>query len=102
MERLREIDEDCAGIALVLEWPAAEEDLVDVKRVDQVELDPRVILEHFEPDRVLPADELFLRIDANVEVVEQQVVVGAIWPVSTAQDVSSGRLTMVARPRRGG
>ena len=39
----------------------------------------------------LPADRLLLRIDANVEVVEEQVVVGAIAAVLAAQDVRAGR-----------
>ncbi len=56
----------------------AEQDLVDLQVGVEVELDAGVVLEHLEADRVLAADALLVRIDADVEVVGQQVVVGAI------------------------
>ena len=46
-EGFGEVDEDGAGIALVLEGGVAEEDLVDVERGVQVELDARAVLRAF-------------------------------------------------------
>jgi len=95
---LRKVHEDCAGVALVLERSVAQQNLIDVERGVQIELDAGAILEHFEANGVLAADKFFFRIDADIEVIEEQIVVGAVWSVLTAQDVGmggSGRL-----PRR--
>ena len=48
-------------------------------------------LQHLEADRVLAADRLLLRIDADVEVVVEQVVVRAVAAVFAAQDVRARR-----------
>ena len=56
----------------------------------QVELDARVVLEHLEADGVLAAEEFLLRVDANIEVVEEQIVIGAIGSVLAAQDIGVG------------
>ena len=69
----------------------AEQDLVDVEVGVEIELNARVVLQHLEADRVLAADRLLLRIDADVEVVVQQIVVGAISAVFAAQDVGARR-----------
>ena len=69
----------------------AEQNLVDVQVGVQIELDARVVLEHLEADRVLAADRLLVRIDADVEVVEEQIVVRAIAAVLAAQDVGARR-----------
>ena len=85
----------------ILERGRAEENLVDVERFVQVELDARAVLEHPEADGVLAADELLFGIDADVEMVEEQVVVGAIRPVLAAQDVGMrGGLRRGARPAK--
>src|ERR1039457_3196799 len=86
-ERLREVHEDGAGVALVMERGGAEQNLVDVERFMQVELDARVVLKHLEAEGVLAADELLFRVDADVEMVEEQIVVGAMRPVLAAEDV---------------
>ena len=86
-QRLGKIDKHGAGIALVLERVVAQENLVDVQRVAQVELDARAVLEHPEADRVLAAETLLVGIDANVQVVIEQVVVGAVRSVRAAQHV---------------
>src|ERR1019366_10235177 len=78
----------------------AEENLVDATRFMQVELDARAVLEHLEADGVLAADELLLGIDADVEMVEEQVVVGAIRPVLAAQDVGVRGGLRRARPAK--
>jgi hypothetical protein len=102
MQALGKINEDGSGITLVPERRSTEKNLVDAQGIVQIELDPRVVFEHFEADRVLSADELFLWIDANIKVVKQQIVVGTIRAVSSAQNVGLGGLTMTARhPRRG-
>ena len=84
VEGLREINEDGAEFALVLQLCRAKEDLVDVERLLEVELDARVVLEHLEADSVLPADEFLVGVDADIEMVEEQIVVGAIWAVRSA------------------
>ncbi len=58
----------------------------------QIELDARAVLEHLEADGVLAADEFLFGIDANVEMVEEQIVVGAVGTVRAAQDVRLGGL----------
>ena len=61
--------------------------LVDIKIVIQIELNPRVIAQHAETNCVLSANKLLDGIDANVEVIEQQIVIGTIAAVLSAQDV---------------
>jgi len=52
-----------------------------------------------EADGVLAADELLFRLDADVEIIEEQIVVGAIPAVPAAQDVGMrGDLRRGARP----
>src|ERR1041385_8988590 len=102
MQSLREVDKDRAGIALVFEQDSAEENLVDHQRVRQIKLYPRIVLEHFEADGVLPSDGLFLRINPDIEVVKKQIVVGAIRPVGATQDVCMRWLDVAARPLRCG
>jgi hypothetical protein len=63
----------------------------------QIELDAPAVLQHLEADGVLPLEELLLRIDANIEVVKQQIVIGAIGSVGTAQNVA--RVAAVASAR---
>ena len=53
--------------------------------------------EHPEADRVLAGDRLLVRIDADVEVVEEQIVVGAVAPVLAAQDVGARRRPLGGR-----
>ena len=67
-----------------------QQNLVDVQRGYQVELNARAALEHFEADRVLAAQGLLVRIDPHVEVVVQQVVIGAIRTVAAAQMIGLG------------
>jgi hypothetical protein len=56
--------------------------ILSVQCLVQIESDARAVLYHLESDRDLPAEELLLGIDANIEIVEQQVVVGAVWAVA--------------------
>ena len=91
LERLGKIDEDRVQLALVLQLLGAEEDLVHGEVVVQVELDARVVLQHLEPDGVLAAEELLVRIDADVEVIGQQVIVRSVATVLAAQDVRARR-----------
>ena len=67
------------------------DDLLDGEVREQLQLDARVVLEHLEADGVLAADPLLLGIDPDVEVVIQQVVVGAIAAVFAAQNVGACR-----------
>jgi hypothetical protein len=96
-ERQREIDEHGAELAFVLQRGRAEEDFVDVEARVQIDLNARGLFQHAEADRVLPADELLRWIDANIEMVVEQVVVGAVRSVGTEEDV---RLRRYTRPLR--
>ena len=91
LQRAREVDEHRVQLALVLERRRAVEDLVDVQVGVEIELDARRVLEHAERDRVLPADELLVRLDPDVEVIRQQVVVRAEFAVFAPQDVTARR-----------
>ena len=55
----------------------------------QIELDAVVVLEHLEADGVFAADEFLFRIDANIEMVVEQIVISAIGAVCAAQDVGA-------------
>ncbi len=57
----------------------------------QIELDAPAVLQHPEADGVLPLKELLFRIDANIEVVKQQIVIGAIGSIGAAQNVARCR-----------
>ena len=70
---------------------SVEEDPVNLEVGEQIDLHPRVVVEHPEADRVPAADELPIGIDANVEVVGQEVVVGAVAAVLASQNVGAGR-----------
>ena len=77
-ECLREVDEDRSGVALVFQLGCSVEDLVDVQRITEIDLDALAVLKHLETDSVFSADALVVRIDADVEVIVEQVVVGAV------------------------
>ncbi len=53
----------------------------------QIELDARAVLQHLEANGVLAADDLLLRIDADIEMVGEQIVVDAVRPIRAAQNV---------------
>ena len=82
--RFWKIDEDSIEFPVKLQRSFSEENLVDVQRGDEIELYPRVVLQHLEANGVLSADELLLRLDADVEMVIEEVVVGAIAPIFPA------------------
>src|SRR5262245_65457803 len=71
----------------------------------QVELDAVVVLEHLEANGVLAAEGLLFRIDAHVEVVVEQIVVGAMPAILAAQEVRlrrGGRRLRMAHRTHGG
>src|SRR5205807_1200814 len=80
-QRLGKVHEDRAIVALVFERRRAEEDLVYVQRRMQIELDPRIVLEHLETDDRLSAEVFLIGIHSDIEMVKEQVVVRAIRPV---------------------
>ena len=90
-QRLREVDEDRVQLARVLQRGVPEKNLFDLQIRIEIHLDACVVLQHPEADRVLAADELLDGIDADVEVVGEQVVVGAVRAVLAAQHISAGR-----------
>ena len=90
-QRFRKVDEDRVELSRVLQVPRSQRDAIDVQIRVQIDLDPRVVFEHLEADGVLAADEFLVRIDTNVEVVVQQIVVRSMLAVCAAQDVGSGR-----------
>jgi hypothetical protein len=64
---------------------------IDVEVGVELELDPRVVLQHLETDGVFAGDRPLPRIDPHVEVVIHEIVVRAIAAVVAAQNVGSGR-----------
>ncbi len=56
-----------------------------MQRVAQIDLDAVVVFEHLEANRVAAADELLRWIDPHVEVIGEQIVVGAVLAVVAAQ-----------------
>lgn len=102
VQRFGEIDENRARVALELEECLTEKNFVDIQGIDQIKLNTRVVLEHLEADRVLAADELLFGIDADIEVVIKQIVVGTIRPISTAQNIGVRRLGVAMNAMRGG
>jgi hypothetical protein len=56
----------------------------------QIELDALAVLQHPEADGVFSLKKFFLRINAYVEVVKQQIVIGTIGSVRPAQTVGAG------------
>jgi len=98
-QRLGEVHEYRALFALELQRDRSLDDPVDLQRRREVQLDSRVVLQHPEADRVLPADRLLLRIHPDIEVVGQQVVVDPVLPLSAAQDVRLRRLAPWRRER---
>lgn len=89
-KRFGKVYENGAEFAFVFERRGAEENFVDLERLLEIKLDARAVLKHFEADGVLAADEFFVGIDADVQVVVEQIVVGAIRAVSAAEDVGLG------------
>ena len=100
VQHLREVHKDCAGVAFILKRRCAQENLIDLQRVSQIKLDSHIVFEHLEANGVLAADEFLFRINADIKMVEEQVIVGAIRPISAAQDVKPRRLAMSARTQR--
>jgi hypothetical protein len=86
---LWEVDEDCACIAPVAEPTPVEKYFVDLQSGMQIELDAFAILKHPEANGVFALKIFFVRVDTDIEVVEEQIIVGAIGPVSAAQYISS-------------
>src|SRR5688572_11443757 len=89
LQRLWEIDEYGIELALVFQRRRSKQDALDRHVRVEVELDARVVFEHLEADAVDARDALSLRIDADVEMIEKQIVVGAIASVTAAQDVGA-------------
>src|SRR5690242_1326071 len=53
----------------------------------QVELDSGIVVEHLEPDGVGTAQEFLVGLHLDVEMVIEQVIVGAIAAIFAAEDV---------------
>ncbi len=54
-------------------------------------MNPLPILQHPEPNRILPADVLLLRIDPNIQVIRNQVIVSPILPIRPPQQIQPCR-----------
>ena len=100
LKGLRKVHEDGPGLALVLEPNGAEKNPVYLERGVQIELDAPAVLQHLEADGVFSPEELLLRVDADIEVVKQQIIIGAIGSVGAAQNVALCRRGR-SRPRCG-
>ena len=55
-ERLRKVDEDGVDLSLVFQRDLSEQDLVDAEVGVEIQLDPSVVLQHPEADRVPTGD----------------------------------------------
>ena len=69
----------------------AQQNFVDVQCRVQIELNSRRIRQHLEADRILPAEILLLRIDANIQVIRKQIVVSPISAILAAQKIRMRR-----------
>ncbi len=85
-----EVDVEGAAVAVVLQDGWAKGDFVDLEGRIELELDAGAVFEHFEADGVGSGDELLLRVDAEVEVVIEEVVVGAVGAVGAAEEILGG------------
>ena len=77
---LWEVDEDCASVAPVVEPASVEKYLVDFEGGMQIELNAFAVAKHSEADRVLALKKFFVRVDTDIQMVEEQIVVGAMGP----------------------
>mgnify|MGYP001286971208 CR=1 FL=1 len=85
LELPRKVDKHRVQLTSVLKRLPLQEDLVDGEVTVQIELDPLVLTQHAEADRVPAAKRPGLRVYADIEMVVQQVVVGAIAAVLPSQ-----------------
>ena len=67
---------------------------------DQIQLNSLSVLQHLEADQILSTEILLLRIDAHVEVVIKQVVVGAIRAIGSAKNIAFGHRLRSLRGKR--
>jgi hypothetical protein len=78
----------------------SEQNLVDIQIGSQVQLDPDIVLEHPESDSVLSANEFLFRIDTDIEMVIEQIVVRAIPSIFTAEYLRAPAGVLPSGPRR--
>ncbi|MBV6504871.1 MAG: hypothetical protein ILNGONEN_00426 [Syntrophorhabdaceae bacterium] len=81
------IDKHGVELACVLQRLAVEQNAVDLHVVKQIDLNALIIREHFKPDRVESGKIFLCYAQAHVEIIKQQIIVGAIWPVAAAQRI---------------
>jgi hypothetical protein len=67
-------------------------DRIDVESVVEVQLDAIVIIQHLEANLGVTLQELLIGIDADVKMVIEKIVVGAIPSVLAAKDLGSAWL----------
>ena len=91
------VDEDGAFLARVLERRAGKQNAIDGQGLMQIDLDAVVVGQHAEADRVLAAEEFLVGVEADVEVVVQQVVVGAVAAVFATEELGAGRRRLLSR-----
>ena len=54
-------------------------------------MNPLPILQHLESNRILPTDILLLRINPNIQVIRNQIIVRPILPISPPQQIQPRR-----------
>jgi hypothetical protein len=79
------------GSVMLQEYLPGEEYSVDVQSFVQVDLDAVVVGQHAEADRVLAAEEFLIGVEADVQMVVQQIVIGAVTTVFTSEELGSAR-----------
>src|SRR5262245_47837497 len=85
LQGLGEVDIDRIGLALVFQFCVAQQDLLNLKDIAEIDLNPRTVLQHLELDRILAGNRFLLWIDSDIEVVVEQVVVGALRAIAAAE-----------------
>ena len=91
VQRLRKVDKHRAGIPGVDQFFLAQHDLLDHQNLAEIELNARAVGQHLEAHGIHAGNGLAYRIDANIEVVVEQIVVRSVRPVGPAQDFDACR-----------
>src|ERR1700683_323560 len=100
---MRDTHEDGTEFALVFERRRAQENFVNIKSGVEIELNARVVLQHLEADSVFSTDGFFVWINADIEVVVEEIIVVAILAVRATKSVgASGNVRRIGPRGRGG
>src|ERR1700729_1588846 len=97
---LRGVAKHRGALALILQYRAAQRNLVDPRWLFEFGSNARPILQHLEANRIRSIYVFLVRIDAEIEVIKEQIIIGAIGSVRTNQEI--GRRWFLDHGRRSG